>query len=45
MIGGGRPGLQLPRAATMQDALRPASRRFTIGDDVLWDLDLRAVPG
>lgn len=45
LIGGGRPGLQLPRAATMQDALRPASRVFTIGSDVLWDLDLRAVAG
>ena len=44
LIGGGRPGLQLPRAAAMQDALWPPCRLFTMGNDVLWDLDLRAAP-
>jgi len=40
VIGDGRPGLQLPRAATMGDALRPPCRTFAMGADVLWDLDL-----
>ncbi len=42
MVGGGRPGLQLPRAARLSDALRPAARTFALGRDVLWDLDFRA---
>ena len=41
VIGDGRPGLQLPPAARMQDALRPANSLFTMGQDVLWDLALR----
>ena len=42
IIGAGRPGLQLPRSATMRDCVRPAGRVFRMGPDVLWDLDLRA---
>jgi riboflavin-specific deaminase-like protein len=42
IIGGGRPGLQLPRSAAMRDCLRPPGRLFRMGADVLWDLDLRA---
>jgi riboflavin-specific deaminase-like protein len=41
LIGGGRPGLALPRAATMKDALRPDCRTFALGGDMLWDLVLR----
>ncbi|RZL90276.1 MAG: RibD family protein [Variovorax sp.] len=41
IIGGGRPGLQLPPSAAMRDCMRPASRAFRMGADVLWDLDLR----
>jgi diaminohydroxyphosphoribosylaminopyrimidine deaminase/5-amino-6-(5-phosphoribosylamino)uracil reductase len=41
IIGGGRPGLQLPRSAAMRDCLRPTGRVFRMGVDVLWDLDLR----
>jgi riboflavin biosynthesis pyrimidine reductase len=44
IIGGGRPGLQLPRSAAMRDCLRPPGRLFRMGADVLWDLDLRAAP-
>ncbi|HEY2257364.1 MAG TPA: RibD family protein, partial [Variovorax sp.] len=44
IIGGGRPGLQLPRSAAMRDCLRPAGRVFRMGADVLWDLDLRGAP-
>jgi diaminohydroxyphosphoribosylaminopyrimidine deaminase/5-amino-6-(5-phosphoribosylamino)uracil reductase len=29
------------RADLMADALRPPARTFTLGGDVLWDLDLR----
>jgi diaminohydroxyphosphoribosylaminopyrimidine deaminase/5-amino-6-(5-phosphoribosylamino)uracil reductase len=42
IIGGGRPGLQLPRTAAMCDCLRPPGRVFRMGADVLWDLDLRS---
>jgi diaminohydroxyphosphoribosylaminopyrimidine deaminase/5-amino-6-(5-phosphoribosylamino)uracil reductase len=42
IIGGGRPGLQLPRSDAMRDCLRPSGRVFRMGADVLWDLDLRA---
>jgi riboflavin-specific deaminase-like protein len=42
IIGGGRPGLQLPRSAAMRDCMRPPGRAFRMGEDVLWDLDLRA---
>ena len=42
IIGAGRPGLQLPRSAAMRDCMRPPSRVYRMGADVLWDLDLRA---
>ena len=42
LIGAGRRGLQLPAFATMADCLRPPARRVALGDDMLWDLDLRA---
>ncbi len=41
-IGAGRRGLQLPAWATMADCPRPPARRVALGDDLLWDLDLRA---
>lgn len=42
LLGRGRPGLQLPTAATMAEGLRPVCRRFTLGCDVLFEFDLRA---
>lgn len=42
IIGGGRRGIDLPPAASIRDALRPPVRRFALGEDVLFDLDLRA---
>ena len=42
IIGGGRPGLQLPRSLAMRDCVRPPARVFRLGADVLWDLDFRA---
>ncbi|RYY89233.1 MAG: deaminase, partial [Comamonadaceae bacterium] len=44
VIGGGQRGLTVQPAAAMGDALRPPSRTFALGDDVLWDMDLRAAP-
>lgn len=43
LTGTGRPGLQLPPQARMRDCPRPPARLLRLGDDVLWDLDLRAV--
>lgn len=40
LIGSGRTGLDLPPITTLDQALRPATRRFTCGDDTLFDLDL-----
>lgn len=42
LIGAGRRGLQLPPWATMADCPRPPAQRVALGDDTLWDLDLRA---
>jgi len=42
VIGHGRPGLQLPPVDRLTDGLRPAHRLFRMGEDVLFDCDLRA---
>jgi riboflavin-specific deaminase-like protein len=42
LIGSGRPSLTLDAIAALDQALRPACRRFILGEDVLFDLDLRA---
>ena len=42
IIGSGRPSILLDTILTLEDALRPPCRRFTLGEDVLYDLDLRA---
>ncbi|MGE0159896.1 MAG: RibD family protein [Gemmatimonadales bacterium] len=42
LIGSGRPSITLDAIATLEHALRPECRRFTLGEDVLFDLDLRA---
>ena len=41
IVGDGRPGLQLRGPDRLHDALRPPSRRFPLGDDVLFELTLR----
>ena len=41
LIGSGRPGLTLPPVPSLDRALRPPCRRFPLGDDVLFDFDLR----
>ena len=37
IIGQGRPGLCLPGVERLEQALRPKARRFTLGEDVLFD--------
>ncbi len=44
LIGRGRPGLDLPRAERLADALRLRPRIYRMGADLLYDLDLNAVP-
>ena len=38
-LGTGRPGIALPGIDRLDGALRPRVRRFTLGDDVLFDCD------
>ncbi|NEX18177.1 MAG: 5-amino-6-(5-phosphoribosylamino)uracil reductase [Halochromatium sp.] len=42
IIGAGRRGLTLPATERLADALRPAHQRYPMGEDVLFDCDLRA---
>jgi diaminohydroxyphosphoribosylaminopyrimidine deaminase/5-amino-6-(5-phosphoribosylamino)uracil reductase len=42
VTGAGRPGLSLPARDRIAECLRPMHRVFTMGDDVLFDCDLRA---
>lgn len=44
VIGDGQRGLTVRPARAMDDALRPPTRTFALGSDVLWDMDLRAAP-
>lgn len=41
IIGSGRPAVTLPEIDTLDRALRPACRQFALGEDRLFDLDLR----
>jgi riboflavin-specific deaminase-like protein len=40
LIGSGRPGLRLPPPQRMSDTLRPATRIFRMGEDLLYDFEL-----
>ncbi|MGF1467282.1 MAG: RibD family protein [Sandaracinaceae bacterium] len=42
LLGSGRPGLELPAIDDLADALRPPTRIFRMGADVLFDCDLRS---
>lgn len=42
LIGGGRRAFPLPLAEVLRACPRPAWRRVCLGEDQLWDLDLRA---
>ena len=41
LIGSGRPALTLPEIEDLGEAIRPRCRHFHLGEDVLFDLDLR----
>ena len=41
LIGSGRPALTLDPIDSLDSALRPLCRRFELGEDVLFDFDLR----
>ncbi len=41
LIGGGRPALTLDPIESLDEALRPRCRHLRLGDDMLFDLDLR----
>ena len=41
MIGGGRRGLQLGSVDGIDDSPRPPARVYQMGEDLLWDMDLR----
>ncbi len=40
LIGSGRHGVTLPEIATLDDALRPPTRRHALGEDMLFDMRL-----
>lgn len=42
LVGDGVPGIRFPGSSLMRDALRPPTRRFELGADVLFELDLTA---
>jgi riboflavin-specific deaminase-like protein len=42
LLGDGVPGLRFPGTPRMRDALRAPTRRFALGEDTLFELDLRA---
>jgi len=42
LIGSGRPALTLAAIQSLDQALRPPCRHFRLGEDILFDLDLRA---
>ncbi|MFF4700477.1 RibD family protein [Streptomyces chattanoogensis] len=44
LLGDGVPGLRFPGTPVMRDALRPALRRTLLGEDTLFELELRG-PG
>jgi len=41
LIGSGRPALTLTTIQSLDQALRPRCRHFRLGEDILFDLDLR----
>lgn len=41
LVGEGRPALQIPGVPLMRSALRPPYKLYRMGEDVLWDFDVR----
>ncbi len=44
ILGSGRPGITLPEIRHLREAMRVPVRHFRLGDDLLFDLDLRDPP-
>ena len=44
LMGSGRPALTLPPIGTLDEALRPPCRHVSLGEDLLFDFDLRGQP-
>ena len=44
LMGSGRPALTLPPIGTLDEALRPSCRHVSLGEDLLFDFDLRGQP-
>ena len=44
LLGSGRPALALPEITSLDDALRPTCRCYALGEDRLYELDLRRSP-
>jgi riboflavin-specific deaminase-like protein len=42
LLGSGRPSLVLPAIAHLRDGMRPRTRRFVFGEDVMFELDFDA---
>lgn len=42
IMGEGRPGLRMPSPARLEDCLRPPPRIYLLGNDVLFDCDMRS---
>jgi len=42
ILGSGRPGFMLPEISDLRDSLRPRTRRFAFGDDVMFECDFDA---
>lgn len=42
VMGEGRPGLRIPCAANLQECQRPPARVYALGNDVLFDCDMRS---
>lgn len=42
IVGSGRPGLVLPEISHLRDSLRPRTRRFAFGEDVMFECDFDA---
>lgn len=43
LVGEGRPAIQLPGIDTMKNALRPPFQLYRMGEDVLWNFDVRNI--
>lgn len=42
LMGSGRPSITLPPIETLDEAIRPPTRHFRLGDDLLFELELKS---